>query len=346
MKRRTFLVGGALATSVVNSLGRRALFAAAAPVPAPATPPRVSIPDVRNGEDVFAWLDRVHGGYDVVKYRQVLGAANPYKEGDEAQGLAADDEASRENSRRLLANTTIRSLLAHPLYQDEVITFADARVDITSRRRIEPWTLGALVRFLLDHPEEQIKSIMPGLSSDVIACLVKLMSNDDLVAVGRKVFNPLPGSNLGARGYMGARTQPNSPTDDPEDIVIQVLDGWSYAVGDVVLGTNPVSSDVDQVAAIELALRDLLAAFDLQAVRRTASSRTSMSRHRSRASSRNRPPCGSRVSPASPMPTPSSTSTSRRCAGTRRSGPGASACTSRRAREQTGPTATARASTW
>ena len=63
---------------------------------------------------------------------------------------------------------------------------------------------------------------------------------------------------------MGARIQPNSPTDDPEDIVMQVLDGWSYAVGDVVLGTNPVSSDVDQVAAIEMALRDLLATFELE----------------------------------------------------------------------------------
>ena len=65
---------------------------------------------------------------------------------------------------------------------------------------------------------------------------------------------------------MGARIQPNSPTDAPEDIVMQVFDGWSYAVGDVVLGTNPVSSDVDRVAAIELALRDVLAAFGLEQV--------------------------------------------------------------------------------
>ena len=147
-----------------------------------------------------------------------------------------------------------------------MVTFADAQVDTAARRRIEPWTLGELARFLLDQREDAIKAIMPGLSSDVIACVVKLMSNDELIAVGRKVFNPLPGSNVGAKGYMGARTQPNSPTDDPEDIVMQVLDGWSYAVGDVVLGTNPVSSDVDQVAAIELALRDLLATFELEDV--------------------------------------------------------------------------------
>src|SRR4029079_14773961 len=102
--------------------------------------------------------------------------------------------------------------------------------------------------------------------SDVIAIVVKLMSNDDLIAVGRKVFNPLPGSNVGARGYLGARIQPNSPTDDLEDIVMQVLDGWSYAVGDVVLGTNPVSGDVDRVAAIEISTRALLTAFGLAVV--------------------------------------------------------------------------------
>jgi ethanolamine ammonia-lyase large subunit len=265
MMRRTFLVGGALVARAFSGLGRSGGIGAAQP---PTTDPskRVSIAGVNDGEDVFAWLNRVHGGYDVVKYRQVLGAANPFKEGDDAQGLAAADEASRESSRRLLSATSIGSLLAHPVFEDEVVAFADMQVDERVRRRLERWTLGELARFLVEQPEDAIKAIMPGLPSDVIACVVKLMSNDDLIAVGRKVFNPLPGSKVGARGYMGARIQPNSPTDDPEDIVMQVLDGWSYACGDVVLGTNPVSSDVDQVAAIELALRDLLVTFGLEAV--------------------------------------------------------------------------------
>jgi len=29
---------------------------------------------------------------------------------------------------------------------------------------------------------------------------------------------PLPGSHIGDRGYLGARIQPNSPTDDVDDI--------------------------------------------------------------------------------------------------------------------------------
>jgi ethanolamine ammonia-lyase large subunit len=265
MMRRRFLVGGAAAAGAVYGLGRHGA-SAATQAPSDVAVNRVSIGDVKEGEDLFAWLNRVHGGYDVVTYRRALGAANPFKEGDDAQGLAAADEDSRENSRRLLANTTIRALTAHPIFDDEVVAFADAQVDAGVRARIERWTLRELARFLVDQPEDAIKAIMPGLSSDVIACVVKLMSNDDLITVGRTVFNPLPGSKVGAKGYMGARIQPNSPTDDPEDIVMQVLDGWSYACGDVVLGTNPVSSDVDQVAAIEVALQGLLVAFGLDTV--------------------------------------------------------------------------------
>ncbi|MHC4411344.1 MAG: ethanolamine ammonia-lyase subunit EutB, partial [Planctomycetota bacterium] len=117
--------------------------------------------------------------------------------------------------------------------------------------------------FLLTSDEDAIKEITPGLSSDAISCVVKLMSNDELIAIGRKVFNPLPGSQIGARGYLSARIQPNSPTDNPDDIRWQVFDGWSYAVGDVLLGTNPVSSDPASVAAIEQTLQDLLTTFEI-----------------------------------------------------------------------------------
>ena len=138
MKRRSFLWGGLLtagATGALYGLVRRAPLGGV-PAAAASTPERVSIPDVRDPEDVFAWLERVHGGYNIAEYRRVLGAANPYKEGDATQGLAAADESSRENSRRLLANTTIRSLNAHPIFDDEVVRFADAQVDPVVRGRI------------------------------------------------------------------------------------------------------------------------------------------------------------------------------------------------------------------
>ena len=37
----------------------------------------------------------------------------------------------------------------------------------------------------------------------------------------------------------------------------------SYAVGDALLGTNPVSSEPDSVLAVELTLKDLLVTFGI-----------------------------------------------------------------------------------
>jgi ethanolamine ammonia-lyase large subunit len=90
------------------------------------------------------------------------------------------------------------------------------------------------------------------------------MDEEELIAVGSKLYHALPGTMLGARGYLGARIQPNSPTDNPEDIFWQVMSGFSYAVGDVVLGTNPVSSDPESIAIIEKTLLDILRTFGIE----------------------------------------------------------------------------------
>ncbi|MDX1581649.1 MAG: ethanolamine ammonia-lyase subunit EutB, partial [Alphaproteobacteria bacterium] len=82
-------------------------------------------------------------------------------------------------------------------------------------------------------------------------CAPLKLSPDQNFPIGQKVFNPLPGSQIGSKGYMSARVQPNSPTDNIDDIVWQVFDAWSYTVGDLVLGTNPVSSEPSSVAKIE-----------------------------------------------------------------------------------------------
>ncbi|MEI7893668.1 MAG: ethanolamine ammonia-lyase subunit EutB [Myxococcales bacterium] len=228
------------------------------------TPRGVSIPQVQPGEDIFAYIQRQRGFFDPTLYGQILGAANEYKEGDDALLLAAADETSRSNARLLLSNTKLGQLADRPVLVDPVYTLSLSVLDPAALEPVRAWTMAQLKELLLSRTEDDIKAIMPGLPSDVIGCIVKLMTNDELIAVGQKVFNPLPGSNIGAKGYLGARIQPNSPTDNPEDIVWQVFDGWSFAVGDVVLGTNPVSSEVSSVLAIELALKDLIETFQLQ----------------------------------------------------------------------------------
>lgn len=213
-------------------------------------------------EDIFSYINQVSGKMDQTLYRQIIGSANDFKEGDLTLGISAASEDSRQNARELLANTKIGDLKKHSLFTDELYQFILQSTEANTE--LDDWTMGELKSFILNQSELEIKEIMPALSSDVIACVVKLMSNDELTQVGQKVFNPIPGTKIGSKGYMSARVQPNSPTDNPQDIVWQVFDAWSYGVGDLVLGTNPVSSDPRSVAEIEKALYDIIATFGLE----------------------------------------------------------------------------------
>lgn len=256
MSRRQFLMMASAAGAALA--GYRVVARAASAETA------VAITEVKPGEDVFAYVGRIAGGLDPTLYRQVIGAANDFKEGDQAIGVGAANEATRANARALLANTRIRDLHANPLLVDDLQRLIWQTTDPAQAAKAADWTMGELKAFLLSAPEPDIKAIMYGLSSDTIGCVPKLMSNDELIALGQKIFNVIPGTRMGAKGYMGARIQPNSPTDHPDDVVWQVFDAFAYATGDIVIGTNPVDSTVGSVAAVQQALKDVVDTFGLQ----------------------------------------------------------------------------------
>ncbi|PDT43018.1 MULTISPECIES: ethanolamine ammonia-lyase subunit EutB [Sinorhizobium] len=222
-----------------------------------------AIEEVKQGEDVFGYIGRIKGGFDQTAYQQVIGAANAFKEGDEAIEVGAEDETTRRNARALLANTKINDLHQRPLFEDDLHKLIWQTTDRAQYEKVKDWTMGQLKEFLLAEPEENIKGIMNGLTSDTIGFVPKLMSNEELVSLSQKIFNVMPGTRMGAKGYMGARIQPNSPTDHPDDIVWQVFDAFSYATGDIVIGTNPVDSTVASVVAVQRALKDIVDTFGL-----------------------------------------------------------------------------------
>lgn len=215
-----------------------------------------------NDEDIFTYISRVSGGFDLKLYKKLVGAANEFKEGDEIAGIAAPNETARKMARNLIANTLLSDVIEQSLFRDEQYDLIHNTTAFD--KDVNSMTFGQFKEFLLESDEAEIKSIMPSLSSDIIAFVIKLLTNNELVSISSKVFNSLPNSNIGAKGYVSARVQPNSPTDNIEDIVWQVFDAWSYGVGDLVLGTNPVSSDPLMVAQIEAALNDLLVTFQLE----------------------------------------------------------------------------------
>jgi ethanolamine ammonia-lyase large subunit len=224
----------------------------------------IAIKEAKPGEDVFAYITRVKGGFDQTFYKQVIGASNAFKEGDLTIGVGAADETTRQNARALLTNTKLKDLYDHPFLADDLQKLIWQTTDQAQYEKVKGWTMGELKDFLLTKPEAEIKGIMHGLTSEAIGCVPKLMSNEELIALNQKIFNPLPGTKIGEKGYLSARIQPNSPIDNPDDIIWQVFDGFSYATGDIVIGTNPVDSQVESVATVEKALKDVVDTFKLQ----------------------------------------------------------------------------------
>lgn len=216
------------------------------------------------GEDLVGYVERMAGAWDPWLYARLLGAANEFKEGDESLGLAAESTEQRRVARELLLNTQLRAVDERPIFNDDLLRALRGSLDARARATTAEWTFAELRSALLERSEDELRPLLPGLSSDVIGCVVKVLSNAELERVSAKLCNALPGTSIGARGHLGARVQPNSPTDHPDDIRWQVFNAWAFGVGDLLLGTNPVSSEPEQVRRVEVTLRDVLATFGLQ----------------------------------------------------------------------------------
>jgi ethanolamine ammonia-lyase large subunit len=236
----------------------------ATPVAASAWSPWLWAQDLTKSETTgLEDLMSSRGGWDDTLYRQLLGAANDFKEGDEIVGVAARNSEHRAYARSVLLKTRLKTIDQHPPHLDELYEYVQGAIDGRVQSDLADWTFTELRTALLTLPEKELHRLKSGLSSDVISVVVRLMSNEQLIQLGSRLFNTLPGTRIGARGYMGARIQPNSPTDHPDDIRWQVFNAFAYGVGDVLIGTNPVSSEPESVAKVERCLQDILQTFDL-----------------------------------------------------------------------------------
>ncbi|HEX8150492.1 MAG TPA: ethanolamine ammonia-lyase subunit EutB [Pyrinomonadaceae bacterium] len=186
--------------------------------------------------------------------------ANEFKEGDLAVGGTRDD-AARASARAALGAVTLGELSATALVEDGVSDALDASLDRRLAAEISSLTVGGLKNLLLGRGgAEWVRRYRDGLSSEAVAAVVKLMSNDELSAVARGIFNPLPGEGVavGSPGHFGSRLQPNSPGDEEEEILLSVLEGLTYGCGDVILGLNPAGDDVETIVRLEELLRSIV----------------------------------------------------------------------------------------
>ena len=189
---------------------------------------------------------------------------------------------------------------------------------------------------------------MPGLPSDIIACAVKLMSNDELIAVGRKVFNPLPGIERRRQGLHGRA--------HPAELADRRSRGHRLAGARRLVPTPSATSCSAPIRCRATSIRWRRSRWRCATCWRPSASRTCC-RIACWRTSTCRPRSRQTVPGIDRAVVPEPRRRRRRqrgvrhrrrarCAPTRRRAPGATGCTSRRARAPTRPTATARASTW
>jgi len=191
--------------------------------------------------------------------------ANDFKEGDMLVG-GTRDESERKEAREELASLRLGEITKVAFVEDQLTETLLRSLDSELVDELSRLSVGELKGILLG-PDTAAwtRRYRDGLASEVIAAVAKLMTNDELGAVSRALFNPLPGDGIaiGAHGHFGSRIQPNSPGDDQEEILFSILEGLTYGCGDVIIGLNPASDDVATIVRLEELLRSVVERLEL-----------------------------------------------------------------------------------
>jgi ethanolamine ammonia-lyase large subunit len=201
---------------------------------------------------------------DSEQARLVFARANAFKEGDLLVGGTRDD-VLRADARREVAALTIGAIARLVLVEDAVSEALARSVDRPLLHEIAHLTINDLRQILTGADcAAWVGRYAAGLPSEAIAAVVKTMDIDQLSNVSRKLFNPLPDPAqggpipIGSAGHFGSRIQPNSPGDCDEEILLSILEGLAFGCGDVIIGLNPASDDLETIVRTEQLLQSVV----------------------------------------------------------------------------------------
>ncbi len=197
--------------------------------------------------------------------KQLFVRANEFKEGDLLVGGTRDDR-ERDEARQRVAALRVGDIDRTALIEDRMSEALARAIDSSLASEVSHITIAELRRIMLSpQGAAWVRHYRDGLSSEAIAAVVKIMTNDELSAVARAIFNPLAGGpvSIGSPSHFGSRIQPNSPGDDEEEILFSICEGLSYGCGDVILGINPASDDVETITRLEDLLRRVVERLNL-----------------------------------------------------------------------------------
>jgi len=181
----------------------------------------------------------------------LLAAATPFRSGDRLARLAAASAEQRVAARYALADLPLKTFLEDlviPYEVDEVTRLIVDDHDAAAFAPIAHLTVGGFRDWLLsnDTTTQQLSATATGVTPEMAAAVSKLMRNQDLIAVARKIEVTSAFRNtLGLTGRLAVRLQPNHATDDPRGVAASILDGLLMGCGDAVIGVNPATDNIE-----------------------------------------------------------------------------------------------------
>ncbi len=186
----------------------------------------------------------------------LLARASPERSGDQLAGVAAASAVERVAAQLALADLPLRRLVEEavvPYEADEVTRLIIDQHDAAALAPVGHLSVGGFREWLLSDAADTptLAALAPGLTPEMAAAVSKIMRNQDLILVARKVAVQTRFRNtIGLPGRLATRLQPNHPTDDVAGIAASLLDGLLYGSGDAVIGINPATDSVAQVSRL------------------------------------------------------------------------------------------------
>ena len=188
--------------------------------------------------------------------KTLMAKATPLRSGDELAGIAARDATERVAAQITLADVPLKNFLNEALidYDTDEITrliLDEHRTDLFTP--ISHFTVGDFRNWLLsaDATTEKLQNLALGLTPEMVAAVSKIMRNQDLIYIANKCEVITQFRNtIGLKGHLSTRLQPNHPTDDLLGISASILDGLMYGNGDAVIGINPATDNLHNLAEL------------------------------------------------------------------------------------------------
>ncbi|WP_211475724.1 ethanolamine ammonia-lyase subunit EutB [Commensalibacter intestini] len=201
--------------------------------------------------------------------KTVMAKASPLRSGDVLAGVAASCDEERAAAKMALADIPLKTFLEDqliPYEQDEVTRLIVDSHDKENFQHISHLTVGDFRNWILDDTTtpQMITSASPAITPEMAAAVSKLMRNQDLIIAAKKCHVVTKFRNtIGLPGHLSTRLQPNSPTDDLQEIAASMLDGLLYGSGDAVIGINPASDSLPILGKINQMLDEVIQRFEI-----------------------------------------------------------------------------------